>query len=152
MFNSKQFRQLILQPTLKEMNLWSKEAEDLLCMVMAWESEGGTYLAQINGPAIGIFMMQPSTHDDIWENFLSKHTMWQDIAIFRYHDQPYEMISNLEYATAMARVFFLRIKEPIPKDLDSLSAYAKKYWNTEKGKATPEDYLQAYHKFEGIRV
>jgi hypothetical protein len=163
MFNAKQFRSLIVKPTLEALGHWSQDAENLLVMICAWESKGGTYLKQEEGPALGIYMMEPATHDYIWQFIFSKDRDFGMISnVLRasgipipYQENPRpnanSLILNFRYSTVMARVFFLRIKEPIPLGLHELGAYAKKYWNTEKGKATPDDYYQAYCHFEGIK-
>lgn len=73
------------------------------------------------------------------------------------------LITNLLYATAMARVHYYRVPEALPKRkamtkwvspeireedyLQELAAYAKKYYNTELGKATEEDYLEAFKRW-----
>jgi hypothetical protein len=156
MINAKQFRNIIVRSSLEMLGHWSQEAENLLVMIMSWESKGGTYLEQVNGPAQGIYMMEPATHDDIYENFISKNEKLSNRldALFDCNEVSHwhanMMAINMIYATAMARIFFLRVKEPIPLGLHELAAYAKKYWNTEKGKATPDDYYQAYCRFEGI--
>jgi hypothetical protein len=56
----------------------------------------------------------------------------------------------MKFASQMARIFFLPNREPIPKDIEDLSRYAKKYWNVD-GKATAEQYLGAYYRMEGIK-
>ena len=33
---------------------------------------------------------------------------------------------------------------PEEQDIEGLARYAKKYWNTDEGKATWEDYFNAY--------
>jgi hypothetical protein len=40
----------------------------------------------------------------------------------------------------------MRFKEPIPDTDIGKAEYAKKYWNTELGKATINDYLTAYKR------
>lgn len=155
MFNNIQFRDLIIQPTLKGLGLYSQEAEDILVMTMAHESNGGDYLKQYpNGPALGAFQMEKGTFNDLWDRYLSdKPEMVNRImATCNLKQQPIaeEMIEDLALATSMARIYYLRVRSPIPKDLDEMAAYAKKYWNTEHGKATAQDYLAAYFRFEKI--
>ena len=48
----------------------SDSAEELLMLTCAVESQLGTYLKQIKGPARGIFQMEPATERDCWVNFL----------------------------------------------------------------------------------
>jgi len=61
------------------------------------------------------------------------------------------LIYNLLYATIMARVFYLRVKEPIPEatNIPALIAFYKKFYNTEKGAANVSDALSNYNRFIG---
>lgn len=164
MFNPNQFRSLVIRPVLECLGPvipYSQEAEDLLFMTAAHESALGTYLKQVSGPALGIYQMEPDTHNDIWDNYLEYREDLRPLVLrllgrFGSVDT---LVFNLAYATAMARIHYYRIKEPLPKKddypnnseeyLKALSQYAKKYYNTEKGKATPEDYYNAYIRYNG---
>lgn len=155
MFYAKQFRDLILFPTLHALDLYSDDVENLLVMTMAHESNGGEFLAQISGPALGIYQMEKITFDDLWN-----HMTDLDSPSHKYIPRilnacnllkapiAEEMIGNLYLSTAMARIFYLRVKESIPSDLMDMAVYCKKYWNSPRGKATPRDYFNAYHRFE----
>ena len=153
MLNSIQFRELIVRPVLVDIDLWSESAENLLVMTMAHESNCGEYLKQLGGgPALGIFQMEKGTFNDLWDRYLAdKFDLVQKIMkTCNLRNEPIaeEMIEDFGLATAMARVYYLRVREPIPSDLDEMAAYAKKYWNTELGKAKASDYLSAYLRFE----
>ena len=165
--DTKQLIELIIQPTLKGLNLYSPAAEQLIACTCAQESGMGTYLQQIyqgapvaliNPPGRGIFQMEINTHDDIYRNFLSMH--WDIICkIYKCCAMPmYNMgvipddsilIYNLKYATAMCRVHYLRVKEPLPafNDIDGMWAYYKQYYNTAKGAATKDQFLTNYAKY-----
>ena len=162
--NAKQFRELIVRPTLKYLEPeipYSTEAEDLLVMTAAHESHLGTYLKQVNGPALGVYQMEPDTHADIWENFLEyrDELAWVvDDLLTERLDEDYSdsLVFDLRYATAMARVHYYRDKEAIPKEkdyptrseyIDALGAYAKRVYNTELGKATANQYVKDYLKY-----
>ena len=162
--NAKQFRELIVRPTLKYLEPeipYSTEAEDLLVMTAAHESHLGTYLKQVNGPALGVYQMEPATHADIWENFLEyrdKLAWAVDDLLTERLDEDYSdsLVFDLRYATAMARVNYYRDKEAIPKEkdyptrseyIDALGAYAKRVYNTELGKATANQYVKDYLKY-----
>ena len=72
--NTKHLRLYIIRPTLQKINLWSEAAENLLLGTAAQESLLGTYLKQNgNGPALGIYQMEPNTHKDIWIHYLNYH-------------------------------------------------------------------------------
>lgn len=159
MFNARQFRDLILKPVLHGIDAWSQPAEDILVMTMAHESNGGTYLHQLgNGPACGIYEMEVGTFNDLWIRTLKDpdnklHALLPKIMVacnLAVEPKAEEMNGNLYLATAMARVYYLRIRAPIPSDLNDMALYAKKYWNTEFGKATPQNYLSAYLKFDPV--
>jgi hypothetical protein len=62
------------------------------------------------------------------------------------------MIYDLRYATAMARIFYSRFKEPLPKidDVDNIWWYYKKFWNTDKGAAIKEHSINLYEGFKGV--
>lgn len=44
------------------------------------------------------------------------------------------------WALVLARLYYLRVPAAIPAGTETQAAYAKRYWNTEAGKATPMDY------------
>src|SRR5690349_14952079 len=126
MFNAKQLRELIIAPTLKDLQLYSENAVELLMFTCANESEGGTYVHQVNGPALGIFQIEPRTYSDIWANYIPIHlgivrilaNVFDCVSI----PDPMRMIYDLRFATAMARLFYARIKEPLPDchDVDAI--------------------------------
>ena len=68
--NSQQLLDYIIKPTLEYMggNYNSKNAQMLLLSTAAIESKCGYYIKQINGPALGIWQMEPATHTDIMFN------------------------------------------------------------------------------------
>lgn len=150
--NKSQFTKYVLEPTLHSMGLYSEEAVRLLLMIMAHESRCGYYLHQTVGPALGVYQMEPATYNDIIKFLKRKPALYDEVGEWssaKSFDEPEEMAGNLYYATAMARAFFLRFPEPIPSGSDEeLAKYAKKRWNTSAGKATWQDYLEAYRKWK----
>lgn len=155
MLDCDQFREVIIRPTLQALQLYTPVAEELLVATAAHESLGGTYLKQVTGPALGLYQMEPATHDDIWAKFLPSHydISYKLMNICKMSTKPIAemMVYNLFYATCMARVFYLRCPQALPQDSDvgSLWEYYKKWWNTEKGKAEKDDFVKAYAKFTG---
>lgn len=151
MYNLTQFKNEIIAPSLKDINSYTAESTELLVMIAAHESGFGTYVRQVGGPALGPFQCEPATYDALWHWL---ETPGRDVLTKRLlnsnglSSKPLAetMMFNLRLATQMARVFFLRFKEPIPDalDVDGLAKYAKKYWNTSLGKATVQDYESAY--------
>lgn len=153
MFNAHQFRLHIIRPCLDKVGLYAPEAEELLIAIMAHESLGGTYIKQIEGPALGIYQMEKTTHDSIWDNFLVfRHDLAHKIVLqFNKMRKPSaeEMIHDLFYATLMARIYFLRVSDALPpaNDIDAIWQYYKSFYNTAIGKAKKEDFVKNYKKF-----
>ena len=153
MLNIKQFRELIVQSSLNDLLMYSADAEELMVFTCAVESNGGTYIHQVGGPALGIYQMEPVTHNDIWQNYIMPHG---SLAMMMFHNfkissMPSEemLIYDLRYATAMTRIFYRRIAEALPScdDVDGIWDYYKTYYNTEKGAATKDDSISRYRDF-----
>ncbi len=148
--NLKQLVDCVIEPTLKKVKLFSRDAVTLLLGTCAAESRLGTYLKQIEGPALGIYMMEPDTYYDIWYNFLKYRVQYienynlellQDDIIVPPHE---DLMCDLRLATFMARIHYLRVKQPIPSRLEEQAQYWKKYYNTYKGKGTVNGYISNY--------
>jgi hypothetical protein len=139
-----QLRSLIKR-VLQPYDLWSQEAEDLLMGTAAQESRLGKYIAQINGPAKGIFQMEPATETDLW-SYISRKDLSNLVGTVSGvpGPNPLHLEGNLIYQIITARIFYLRVKEAIPEGLVPQAKYYKKYWNTELGKATVEQYVRNY--------
>jgi type VI secretion system secreted protein VgrG len=159
MINFDQFKEHVVVPTLKYLDSeipYSEEAVDLLMMTCAHESTGGTYLRQkgMTGTegAFGVYQMEVATHEDIHDNFLlTRRSLRRLISATISHDfdADYDLVNNLAYATAMARVHYWRVAEALPSKDDTrymskLGIYAKKYYNTPLGKATSSKYVVDY--------
>jgi hypothetical protein len=151
-----QFRLLVVRPALVRISLWSQAAENLVLGTALQESHL-IFLKQIGcGTALGLFQMEPSTHADIWGNFLShpdrKELMKpvSRLASFFSSDRPDpgEMTFNHQYAAAMCRVHYARIADPLPHQGDplSLARYYKVHFNTSRGKATIEQALPHFYR------
>jgi len=153
MLDVTQLRELIINPAITDLQMYSINAAELLIFTCAVESEGGTYLHQIKGPAVGIYQMEPTTYNDLWVNYILTKS---EISTMLFHNfdvgrMPSEdrLIYDLRYATAMARLFYRRIPEALPdaKDTDAIWKYYKAHWNTFAGKAEYHTSVNAYHRF-----
>jgi len=148
-----QLRELIIKPVLATLHMYSEDAVELLVFTCATESNGGTYLKQLNGPALGIYQMEPKTHYDLWRTYISPNTnlamlMGSNFNAFRLPETE-RLIYDLYYATAICRLFYLRHIEPIPncKDVEAIWAYYKKYYNTDLGAAIKDESIKKYRLF-----
>lgn len=144
--NAKQLRELIIQPVLKELGMYSQEAEDLVAGTIAQESTMGEFISQYPaGPALGICQMETATHDDIWDNYLRyRPELAKLLENMNLTGAADEMVWNLRYAVAMCRVHYYRVPMSIPQNIDGQAAYWKAYYNTTHGKGSEQDYLHNY--------
>jgi hypothetical protein len=161
--NASQFRESIIKPVLRYLEPeipYSENAVELLMMTAAHESRLGHFIHQIGGPANGAFQMEPDTELDIFENYLEyRPELLEKISSLAIGanlgqsdgDAGIELCGNLFYATAMARLQYFRDSQSIPNGklsfdttIRDLAHYAKRVYNTEKGKAHADDYYHAY--------
>lgn len=139
----------------------SEEAVDLLMLTAAQESEMGRYLYQLgNGPARGLFQIEPTTHRCLYNNFLKyrpdlleKAESFLGVRNFTAH---VDLVGNIPYQIVIARFQYLRKPERLPwrNDFDdeyiyvaALASYWKRHWNTEKGKGKVLDAIENYYRY-----
>ena len=133
--------------TLSEVGLpFNSSVVDLMLGTMAVESDFGKYERQFNnGPAIGIFQMEPNTIDDLIINYLDyrprlKHKAQR--AIESYLNST--LIGDHRSQIILCRLQYMRFKSNVPSDLDGLAHYWKTYWNSSLGKGTEEKFKTKY--------
>lgn len=153
MIHNEQLREYIIKPVLNMLQMYSDDAVELLVFTCAVESDGGTYVKQIQGPALGIFQMEPKTYTDIWQNYIrSRSNLTQLMGLhfdaYRMPD-PERMIYDLRFATAMARLHYRRSSLLLPnrKDVDAIWNYYKQIYNTPAGKADKGIAIKKYQAF-----
>lgn len=153
MFEVNQFRAEVVQKALDKLGLYSKSAETLLLLTCAQESLGGTYIKQPTGPALGIFQMEPATHESMWASQLPRRSdlVYKLLSsVYLSSKPPVEFLEyNLLYAAMMCRLKYFFVKEPLPAegDIKAIAQYYKTYWNTILGAATVEGAIANYNKF-----
>ena len=152
MINAKQLTELVIVPTLEYLGMNSDAAVNLMLGTLAQESAMGTYIKQIRGPALGIYQMEPDTHQDIYESYLSyRPDLRFKLGLYTRgdHQPPEQMITDLNYATAMARLQYFRRPEALPdaEDLVGLALYWKEYYNTIAGAGTIDEFIDNYKRY-----
>jgi len=152
-FNREQFTTLI-KVVLRKMDDHSPSAVNLLLGTAAQESHFGTYIAQIKGPAMGVFQMEPDTEKDIWQNYLA----YRESEIEKLHliagvtgPGGFHLWGNLIYQIMMARYHYRRQPGALPDadDIQGLAQYWKEYYNTFMGRGTVEEFIRNYKHFIG---
>ena len=119
MLDVDQLKNDVIVPTLREMVLYTPAGVELLLGIAAHESRLGTYLKQVEGPALGLYQMEPATYTDLIENVLKYKPFMMnrilDACEYDYFPDAERLMTDIKLATAMARVFFIRFSEPLPK-------------------------------------
>jgi hypothetical protein len=151
----KQLREHIIRPVLEGLDLYTDAALELVFGTACQESHL-KYVKQLgSGPAVGLFQMEPATHDDIWANYLAyKRPLADKVLRFELPDlyednNAQEMAGNLYYAAAMCRIHYLRVPKALPaaNDVVGLAEYWKQYYNTPLGAGTEQEFIENYARF-----
>ena len=153
-----------ITPALQKLSLdqGGLQAPTELLLGTALQESGLTHRVQMGGgPALGLFQMEPRTHDDIWNNFLKyRPGLATAVRSFLSGDLQAATLQNDDrYAAAMARVHYYRMGEivgesPIPAagDIPGMAAYWKTYYNTGGGAGSAAQFLANWESRHGAVV
>lgn len=147
-----QLRGLIVD-VLKEVDLHSEDAVELLMLTAAVESELGTAIQQYgNGPALGIFQMELDTCQDIennWLRFKDDHFQWRVKTFDNQGDLAINLKGNIPFQIVRARLHYLRKPDALPhhSDVKGMAEYWKKHYNTIHGKGTVDKAIESYEEY-----
>jgi len=156
MINATQLRLEIIRPVLNYLAPlipYSVAAENLLMGTCAQESRMGSYVKQVEGPACGIFQMEPATESDIYNNYLDyRAALYSAVNALRAKhnlDGLNDLVGNLFYQTAMTRVHYYRVPMAMPDadNVEQLAHYWKIYYNTPEGRGTIEEFVKRYQRY-----
>src|SRR3990167_7053744 len=112
MIDARDFRIRVIRPVLMRMQLGGRAAEDLLLGTAIIES-GLIWLAQRGGgPALGVYQIEPATHYDLWQ-WVGHKARWETALEREMTPAPRDekLVTNLAYATAVARLLYWRRPE-----------------------------------------
>ena len=152
MIDVKSFRENVVDPVLQHIKLYSPAASNLMVGTAVQES-GLKYLKQINGPALGVYQIEPATLADVISRYLLRedkkelaYLVW-GLAGNAHHAE--QLIWNMGYATAIARVKYFMATEKLPEaeDIDGLAHYWKTWYNTPLGAGTTQQFKDNYLKY-----
>lgn len=140
-----QLRDHVVQPALTTLGLYNSSACRLIIGTGLMESDY-QYIAQVGGPALGPFQMEPETADDIWDNYLAfndnlKSSMTS--LMVAAADRVSQLAWNWQYAAAMCRIKYLRSPLPLPQsnDLIGMAAIWKQVYNTDQGAGDSQVFI-----------
>ncbi len=158
MVDINQILELVIRPALQITGLHSLSAERLMLFTGMVES-GYTRIAQIKGPALGVFQVEPRTHEDIkkWLNRTDNRRLKESVLAASYMEiLPDEkpLIWNMRYGCLIARILYYRYTEPLPDadDAENMSRYHFRYFNGNGlGKADKERNAGVYREMFGVK-
>ena len=157
MINPGQMKGLIKR-VLQKIDLYSSEAAEFIYNIGLVESKY-VYLEQIKGPARGVYQCEPWVAVDIIENFLQYrpdlmklvasacYLDWSHFTAPKEKDWEYILTTNIAAQIVFCRLHLRRIPRKLPKTLEEQAKQWKTYYNTAKGKGTPEKYCEIVKKY-----
>ncbi|MBL4781703.1 MAG: hypothetical protein JKX92_05620 [Porticoccaceae bacterium] len=151
-FSAADFRQLIIQDSLKAIDDWAPAHENLLLGTAAQESNMGLSLKR--GRLLGLYHISPKAHRSVWDKYLIHHP---DLASqvrglagqhSFIHNPHGELITNLKYATAIAWLIYRRNDEALPEadDIKGLARYWHRHFRA-KASASVADFISSYRHY-----
>ena len=106
-----QILSMVIRPALSKINLWSPSAEELVLGTAIVES-GLTYIRQWgDGPALGLWQVEPSTQNDLDTNFLNyRPELGSQLMELRAPNLSMDenLATNLMYGAAVCRLCYYR--------------------------------------------
>ena len=151
--NEGQLKDLI-ERVLNKLGLYSPEASDLVFKTLKVESLL-KYIRQVNGIACGFGLCEPWVAVDICDNYLKyRKDLMKQVAdttnvkmsfftLPKEEDWAWILETNIAAMISFCRLHYRRIPKPLPKQhLDEQWIYYKKYYNTERGKATNDHWME----------
>ena len=143
----------LIERVLNRIELYSPEASDLVFKTLKVESLL-KYVRQIKGIAVGFGQCEPWVAVDICKNYLKyrpdlmkqvAETINVKLSYFtlpKEEDWAWILETNIAAMISFCRLHYRRIPKSLPKkNLDEQWIYYKKYYNTERGKATNDHWM-----------
>jgi len=119
---------MVIRPAFSKINLWSPSAEELVLGTAIVES-GLTYLRQWgDGPALGLWQVEPSTQNDLYTNFLQyRPELGSALIELRAPNLSMDenLATNLMYGAAVCRLCYYRKPDALPEagDIEGQAAF-----------------------------
>ena len=117
------------------------------------------YLKQVKGPAVGFFQIEPwvgvSTCNDYlkFRESLMKKVAEVCLLDWKYFLEPkedewrYILTTNIAAQIVFCRLHYRRVPKPLPRTLEEQASQWKQFYNTAKGKGTPEHFMEIVQKY-----
>lgn len=141
------FRKYWMRPILLEAKMWSLEAEKLMMMTAAMESQF-LYVRQLeNGPARGFFQMEPDTFEDLLKRLENNPMRLRHLEHhIRHRPSKICLERDITVMVLSCRYLYAEVPERLPaeRDDEGMWNYYKKYWNSHIGDTTREEFFAAW--------
>lgn len=146
--DKKQLVTNVIIPTLKVIPKgYSAEALMAVEMIFAHESRRGHFLKQVNGPALGLLNMEPTTYhstwkhgDSIWNNAVLIGIITEEEKEAGIYPPPEQLLYDLVLNVFMTRQRLFMKPKKLPRDPMAMTKYLKLFWNSTNGAANPDSY------------
>ena len=152
MLNPEHFRRLVIVPALTPFpeHMRTDAAVELLLGTALVESQltflrqGLERISDGRGTALGLYQIEPRTHQDCWLSYLGYRPDLVRVVGARQSNDA--LISDLAYATRIARIIYWRSPWPLPQadDIEGLAQLWKTVYNTSQGAGAPEAFVSQY--------
>lgn len=139
-YHKGQFKSLI-ESVLKDYDLYSESATNLLMGTAAQESRFGHFLKQLGkGPALGPFQIEPETYEWLRRKYGKKYG-FSAVPASRLQE-------DLRLSILVCRLRYLVVREPLPEagNLQAMAKYWKRWYNTADGKGTVAEFISNWKR------
>jgi len=103
------------------------------------------------GPALGLWQIEPATHDDLLASWLDTRPEVRSRVLSLRAEAParhVQLASNLAYGAVIARLLIWRAPARLPRatDVPGQAKVWKQYYNTAGGAGTEEKYIHSFNE------
>lgn len=149
----KELQHLVIKPTLEYLGDFSLSAQTLLVATAAIESELGFHLAEEHSRGLGVYRINPRSHQLVWDQYLAKDpdlaSKVRGLASQReFLANPHnELTTNLRYATAIAWMLYKRKDKPLPEasDITAMGKFWRRHFHS-RPHASLEAFINRYNQ------
>ena len=163
MIKASHIEELVVKPVLEKLAQFDPRLNNEVGVVLmmgtaAQETDLGYYLKQHPiGPGKGPWSVEDTTHEDVWRYLSRPSNKGLREAVLSFardktlnpHPPHDELIDNLAYSCAIARVKYWMVPAKLPAsvDLHAIGAYWDKYYNANARYGTVDEFVASYREF-----
>jgi len=145
-------RLYLVRPAFKYCRIWSRASENLIIGTGLVESEF-KYLAQIEGPALSPWQIEPPTFTWLIHRLSTDRDLM--LRVLKYlgmatlPSDPHQLINNMALACILARLKYWYNPAPLPgaDDIEGLARYWAKIYNTRNNEKDIKRFINRYDRY-----